>query len=252
MIRDAPSALIADDEPVLRTHLRRRLESLWPQLRIVGEAGEGETALAMIAAHRPDVAFLDIRMPGPDGLEVARRLAAEKSSCHLVFVTAYDDRAVDAFAQAAVDYLLKPVADARLSQCVERLRERIDTPPADLSGLLRQLQQAKPAYRQWIKATRGEEVHLLAVNEIGYFRALDKYTSVYRCGEEWVIRTPLTALETELDPEQFWRIHRSTLVRVAAVRRAVRDLAGRWFVEIEGCKHKLPVSRAHAYRFKVD
>ncbi len=247
-----PTALIADDEPVLRAHLRRRLATLWPRLQIVGEAGDGAEALAQIEAQRPDIAFLDIRMPGPDGLEVARRLAAGRCPCHLVFVTAYYDHAVEAFDHAAVDYLLKPVSDPRLAQCVERLRGRIDSPPADLSLLLRQLRVAGAGYRQWIKATRGEEVHLLPVEEIDYFRSMDKYTSVYRGGEEWIIRTPLSALEGELDPERFWRIHRSALIRVAAVRRAVRDLAGRWFVEIAGYKHPLPVSRVHVHRFKVD
>ncbi len=247
-----PTALIADDEPLLRDRLRHRLAALWPRLHVIGEAGDGDQALDLIETEQPDIAFLDIRMPGPDGLDVARRLAERGASCRVVFVTAHDDHAVEAFERAAVDYLLKPVSDERLQQCIERLRVHFDRPAADLSGLLRQLRETPSGYRQWIKATRGDEVHLLPVAEIDYFRAAHKYTSVYRAGREWLIRVPLATLEKELDPQQFWRIHRSTLVRVAAVRRAARDLAGRWFVELDGYKQALPVSRAHAHRFKVD
>jgi DNA-binding LytR/AlgR family response regulator len=247
---NTPRAIIADDEAALRADLQRQLARSWPELRIVGIAENGAEALSLIEQQQPDFAFLDIKMPGMTGLEVAARVAA---SCRVVFVTAFNHYAVQAFENAAVDYVLKPANEARLAKTVARLRAQLNTPPLDTRALLQQLNQAlapKPARLQWIKAARGEEVQLLAVDDVVYFQSSDKYTSVFTRDHEWVIRTPLKELEEQLDPAVFWRIHRNAIVRVADIARVTRDFQGRCLLELRNRTEILSVSRAYAQHFK--
>jgi DNA-binding LytR/AlgR family response regulator len=245
-------ALIADDEAHLAQHLRARLASLWPDLEILPLAGNGLEALRAIGEDAPQVAFLDIRMPGLTGLELARRIECET---HVVFVTAYDQYAVEAFDRDAVDYLLKPVADERLARCIERLKAKLAEarkPPA-LEEVLARLAQAIPGAStgrlRWIRALKGEVVQQIAVDDVLYFQASDKYTCVMTRAGESLIRTPLAELVGQLDPETFWQIHRGTVVNMNAVASTRRDLGGRVFVRLkEGVE--LAVSRAYSPRFK--
>ncbi|HXX85355.1 MAG TPA: LytTR family DNA-binding domain-containing protein [Casimicrobiaceae bacterium] len=252
-----PSALIAEDEPNLAAYLRERLAAAWPELNVVGVAGDGPEALRLIEEHDPDVLFLDIRMPGLNGLEVARRAA---EGVQVVFVTAYDQYAVQAFEQEAVDYLLKPVTDERLAQTVRRVRERLRTPPAGndvkraLDALARVLPslsgRASPGRLAWIRASVGNQIRLIAIEEICYFQANDKYTSVFTVEGEALIRTSLKELAEQLDPDRFWQIHRGTIVNLAAVASTTRDLAGRMQLRLKGRPETLAVSRAFAHRFR--
>jgi DNA-binding LytR/AlgR family response regulator len=242
--------LIADDEAPLRDWLRRLLLQLAPDAEIVAEAGDGATALAHIETLQPDAAFLDIRMPGMSGLEVATRV---KVPTRFVFVTAYDEFAVDAFEHAAVDYLLKPVTAARLAKTLDRLRA--GTPTIDHAALLRQLvarldKPAQPQALRWLRVGDADAVQRLDVNEVDRFEAADKYTSVH-CGQrEWLIRTPLKELEQQLDADSFWRIHRGTLVRVAAIQRVSRDLMGRLWAELHSGGKPVAISRRYAHLFR--
>jgi DNA-binding LytR/AlgR family response regulator len=250
-------AIIADDEPRLALHLRERLEALWPELVIAGIAANGAEAQALIAQEDPDIAFLDIRMPGSSGLEVAQ--AADRA-LHVVFVTAFDQYAVDAFDRAAVDYLLKPVDDARLVRTIERLRERL-TQTHDgaqmrsaldtLSRLVPALApRASPERLAWIRASVGPQVRLIAVDDVCYFQANDKYTSVFTKDGEALIRTPLRELAEGLDPSRFWQVHRGTIVNLAHVAATSRDLAGRISLALKTRPEALAVSRAFAHRFR--
>lgn len=241
--------LIADDEAPLRAWLIRLLGEVAPDAEIIGEAADGVTALARIEELKPDAALLDIRMPGLSGLEVAARIGAH---CRVIFVTAYDEFAVQAFEQAAVDYLLKPVTAARLAKALERLPG--SAPPGD--ALLRELlarlapTAAAPQPLRWLRAGRGESVRLIDIAEVDRFEAADKYTTVHVGDKEWLIRTPLHELEQQLDPQAFWRIHRGTLVRVAAIGEVRRDMMGRLWVELKSGGKPLPVSRTHTHLFK--
>lgn len=244
-----PRALIADDEPALAADLATRLGRLWPELDIAAVVHHGPAAVEAMQRLAPDLAFLDIQMPGLTGLEVAERVRIP----HLVFVTAHDAFAVAAFEAAAVDYLLKPVSDARLAQTVERLKARLlaGTPAVDIAALLRQWlpQAAVQARLSLIRASVGAETHLIDVGSVLFFRADDKYTAVRTAAREYLIRTPLKDLLVQLDPEQFWQIHRNSIVNIRAVASAQRDLAGRVVLHLKGCAERLPVSRAFAHRF---
>jgi DNA-binding LytR/AlgR family response regulator len=250
-----PTAIIADDEPRLAAYLKERLAALWPELVIAGIAANGAEAQALIAREAPDIAFLDIRMPGLTGLDVARAVDA---NVHVVFVTAFDQYAVEAFEREAVDYLLKPVNDQRLSQTIERLRRRLadNAPAPDLSAALQTLAHALPGMRErtgrlaWVRAAVGQEVRLIPVEDVCYFEANDKYTSVFTAEGEALIRTPLKELLVQLDPERFWQVHRGTVVNLAHVVSTTRDLAGRVTLGFRARRERVAVSRAYAHRFK--
>ncbi len=245
-------ALIADDEPLLAQHLRARLGKLWPELEIVGTAANGTEALEMIERLQPDAAFLDIRMPGLSGLEVAQRLTpVARAACRIVFVTAYDEFAVQAFEREAVDYLLKPVADDRLALAVERLRRKVLVAQPD--DLLRRLQALLPtpaAHLAWVRASVGSEVRLVAVDEVCYFQAADKYTAVFTRDAELLIRTPIKELAEQLDPDRFWQVHRGTLVNVRQIVSARHDALGRVSLRLRDRPEAVAVSRGYAHLFK--
>ena len=244
-------AIIVDDEAVVRTHLRQQIERWWPELEVAAEANNGFQALEKIQQYQPDILFLDIQMPGMSGLEVAQQM---DDVIHLVFVTAFDQYAVDAFEAAAVDYLLKPVAGERLTETIQRLKERVRTPAPDLSELLTALseQPRQGGYLQWIKASKGESVQMIAVDEVDYFQAADKYTLLFSHNKEWVIRTPIKTLEDQLDPELFWRIHRGTIVRTGVIREVRRQFNGQMVAVLYGYEQPLAVSRSYSHRFRAD
>jgi DNA-binding LytR/AlgR family response regulator len=252
-------ALIADDEPHLASYLRERLAFTWPELAVVAVAANGPEALRLIDEHDPDILFLDIRMPGLTGLDVARRVG---DGVHIVFVTAFDQYAVEAFERAAVDYLLKPVTDERLADTVRRLRDRLRAPPAshEVREALDALARALPALGgvaatsterlAWIRASVGGQVRLIAVDEVTYFQANDKYTSVFTADGEALIRTSLKDLTDQVDPQRFWQIHRSTIVNIGHVASTIRDISGRTLIKLKTRPETLTVSRAFAHRFR--
>ncbi|MDO9192504.1 MAG: LytTR family DNA-binding domain-containing protein, partial [Undibacterium sp.] len=238
-----PTAIIADDERMMRDQLRSRLEQVWPELEILGEAKNGEEAVQMVAEHQPDLVFLDIRMPVKTGLEAAKEIG---DKAHIVFITAYDQYAIEAFDQGAVDYVLKPADIERLSRTVERLKARLAsaTQPNDMGAMLSQLAKqmgiiAKPNYLQWIQASIGQELRLIPVEEILFFQSDEKYTRVQTATYEALIRKPVRDLIEELDPALFWQIHRSTLVNAKAISGVVRDMRGRHLVQVKGSTEKL-------------
>ena len=245
-----PTAIIADDERLMRDQLRLRLEQTWPELKILAEAKNGEEAIILVEQHRPDFTFLDIRMPGKTGLEAAREMVGKT---HVIFITAYDQYAIEAFEQGAVDYVLKPAEPERLQITVERLKARLNTPPNDMTSILSQLAariEPKPSYLQWIQASIGQELRLIAVQDILFFQSDEKYTRVQTSRIEALIRKPVRDLIDELDPALFWQIHRSTLVNVHAIEGVARDLRGRHLVLIKGQPDKLEVSRSFVHLFK--
>lgn len=245
-----PTALIAEDEPLMRERLKEKLAEAWPELVVVAEAADGDEALALFDAHAPQIAFLDIRMPGRTGLEVA---AAIGSDCHVVFITAYDQYAIAAFDAGAVDYLLKPVESERLLQAVERIRRKLATPPADLSILIAELRGSLPRARQrlrWIKAAVGKQVRLIAVDDVVYFQSDNKYTRVVLGQGEALIRTPLKDLLDELDPDRFWQVHRGTVVNLHHVSGVLREDAERQFVLLRQRSERLAISRQFTHLFK--
>jgi len=245
-----PSALIADDEPLLRAQLRTRLAAAWPELEIVGEAANGNEALALAAALAPDIAFLDIRMPEKSGLDVARELAPR---CHVVFVTAYDEYAVAAFDEGAVDYVLKPPTPERIAKVVARLKSRLAAAPLDLTALLAKLagREAGSGPLKWVRASLGATMKLIAVDDVVYFQAEDKYTKVVTADGDALIRKPIKELYEELDPEAFWQVHRATIVNLRAIERVDRDWRDQPVITLKGRAEKLTVSRTFAHRFKA-
>ena len=248
----APRAIIADDERLMREQLRARLAEAWPELQIVGEAKNGNEAVQLVADERPDLAFLDIQMPGLTGIEAARAIG---TACHIVFVTAFSEFAVDAFDEGAVDYVLKPAETERLQRTVLRLQERIASQPRDLAGLLESLSArlgagARPAHLQWIQASMGQQLRLIPVAEVLFFTSDEKYTRVQTETFEALIRKPIKELVDELDPAQFWQIHRATIVNVRAVAGVVRDLRGRQLVQLRNFPEKLEISRNYTQLFK--
>jgi DNA-binding LytR/AlgR family response regulator len=243
------TALIAEDEALPRTDLVKLLHECWPELHIAAQCENGLEALDAIAALKPQVAFLDIRMPGANGLEVAR---AASGQCHVVFITAYDHYAIEAFNAGAVDYLLKPVQRERLAQTVARIKEHITTQPApDLTALLSALnQQHKTQRLKWVSANMGDTIKMFGIDEVLYFQSEDKYTKVVTTSDEAHIRKTLRDLSDELDPDVFWQVHRSTIVRADAIARAQRDDLGKIQLSLKARPEKIAVSQAFAYRFK--
>jgi len=248
-------AIIADDEPLLAKHLKARLAALWPQLEIAGVAANGIEARDMIEGLRPDIAFLDIRMPGLTGLEVVQTLSPEaRRACRVVFVTAYDEFAVQAFEREAVDYLLKPVADDRLQSAIERLQRALPAPASaqsdDLLQRLQAMMRRPGEHLRWVRASVGNDVRLVAADEICYFQATDKYTAVLTRDTELLIRTPIKELAEQLDPEQFWQVHRGTLVNAKQIVSARHDAFGRVSLKLRDRPEALAVSRGHAHLFR--
>ena len=245
-----PTAIVAEDEPALREQLVEQLEQLWPELHILGTAADGVQALRLLEEHNPEILFLDIQMPGATGLEVAQQASGR---CHVVFVTAYDQHAIAAFEQGAVDYVLKPFSAARLFTTVTRLKGRVSSAPARLDGTLSQLlgpNAPQKGHLRWINASVGQNLRLITVDEVQYFQADNKYTRVVMLDSEALIRKPLKELVDELDPQQFWQIHRSTLVNARAIAGVSRDFRGRQLVSVKGRPEKLEVSRSYSQLFK--
>jgi DNA-binding LytR/AlgR family response regulator len=250
-----PEAIIADDEEQLRIHLKSKLADLWPELIICGEAGNGLEALELIETIRPAIAFLDIKMPGLSGIEVAQKIS---TNCRVVFITAFDQYAIEAFENEAVDYLLKPVTDKRLEKTIERLKKQISAiskPPIDFSQTMDRLlvtlkNKQLPGYLKWIKVRLGEDVRLIPVDEVCYFKAEDKYTLVRTLEKESLIKKSIRQLAEELDPEQFWRIHRGSIINVNWIAGVHRSFAGRYIVKLKKLPETLTVSRSYAHLFK--
>ena len=248
-----PTAVIADDERLMREQLRTRLAEVWPELEIVAEAKNGEEAVIAVNDHHPDLAFLDIRMPGMTGIEAARAIG---DTCHLVFITAYNEYAVDAFEHGAVDYVLKPAERDRLEITVSRLKKRLGTKPSDLGDLLAKLSArldepgTGKAHLRWIQASVGQQLRMIPVGEVLFFTSDEKYTRVQTETVEALIRKPIKELVDELDPEQFWQIHRATIVNTKAIAGITRDFRGRQLVLIKGSNEKLEVSRNYTHLFK--
>jgi DNA-binding LytR/AlgR family response regulator len=242
-------AVIAEDEATLRHELVEQLGQLWPELEIVGEAADGVQALRLLDERQPDVLFLDIEMPGATGLEVARQASGR---CHVVFVTAYDQHAIAAFDQGAVDYVLKPVSAARLFTAVSRLKQRLGSPPARLDVALTALGGPTAARQplRWINASVGQNLKLITVDEVSYFQADNKYTRVVTAEGEALIRKSLKELVEDLDPGQFWQIHRSTLVNAAAIAGVTRDFRGRMVVKLKARQETLLVSDSYTHLFR--
>jgi DNA-binding LytR/AlgR family response regulator len=264
------TALLADDEPHLLTYLEEQLASAWPELKIIGRAPNGIEALRLIDELAPDVVFLDIQMPGLNGLELARRLCSGDSGPRVVFTTAHEQYALQAFDSEAFDYLLKPIRLERLQRTVERLKEALAAPApsttpettAQLAAMLRQLGVPVPgapadaaaapaaAPLQWIRAAQGQETRLIAVDEVIYFQSNDKYTSVFIADGEHLIRTPMRQLREQLDAQQFWQIHRGVIVAARHVAGTRTDFRGRLLVKLKGRKEELVVSRNYVDLFR--
>ena len=246
------TALIADDEPHLAQYLKTQLAQAWPDLQVVKVAANGVEAAEAIAELEHDLAFLDIQMPGLTGLEVAQGI---EGATRVVFVTAYDQYAVDAFEARAVDYLLKPLKAERLAACVQRLRA---VPPAGDDALAETLKRllpatgaAAPARLRYIRAAQGELMHQVPVDEVLFFHADDKYTIVQTATAEHLIRTPIFELAGQLDPDRFWQVHRSTIINLDHLAGTRRDEQSRLFVRVKGQPRELPVSRAYVHLFKA-
>jgi DNA-binding LytR/AlgR family response regulator len=272
----ATRAVLADDERLMREQLRARLAEVWPELQIVAEARNGLEAVQLVEQHRPDVVFLDIRMPGLNGVEAARRIAQmapadvsdegedDPALPEIVFITAYDEYAVQAFEQGVADYVLKPAERERLALTVARIRKRLaarDDPSqapgegAPLQQLLHKLAAqlnpgGAPQYLRWVQASVGSAIQMIPVDEVLFFVSDEKYTRVQTANVEALIRKPIKELVDELDPQLLWQIHRSALVNVNAVAGVQRDFRGRQIVSIKGHTQKLEVSRSYTGLFK--
>ena len=250
-----PKAIIADDEEQLRIYLKERLQKAWPELEICGEAKNGMEAVQLVEEHRPDIAFLDIKMPGKTGIEIAPEIAKH---ARVVFITAFDQYAVEAFRHEAIDYLLKPVTQERLDITVERLKSKLTNPQATpnnlqeaVERLMGSLKQAQaPEYLQWIKAQHGNDIQLIPIDAVCYFKASDKYTLVITKDREYLIRKPIKELTTELDPGRFWQINRGIIINVSLVSKVSRSFTGRFIVKLNDMEELLTVSRTYTHLFK--
>ena len=249
-----PTALVVDDERLMREQLIGALKEAWQELAVAGEAGNGCEAVALVHRIEPDIVFLDISMPEMDGIQTARAVAGR---VHIVFVTAYDQHAVSAFEQGAIDYLLKPPEPERLALTCERLRARLTQAPAPIDDLLTQLSQRLGAdgvrpreYLRWVQASVGANLRLIPTAEILFFRAEDKYTRVQTARFEALIRKPIKELVEELDPNEFWQVHRAVVVRVDAIEQLSRNFRGNQVLTLKGTNEKLEVSRTFNHLFK--
>ncbi len=250
---DEVTAILVDDEAAVLSHLQRMLAECWPELRILDTAQNGREALAKIGEQAPDIVFLDIKMPGLSGLDVARQLSTQ---VHLVFVTAFDEFAIQAFERAATDYLLKPVSTKRLTDTVERLKRRLKehtaATPESLTRLLEKLGQTTPAapqWLQWLRVGHGDEVELIATDEVVYLQSDHKYTSVFTAHDEHVLRAPLADLEQQLNPGEFWRVHRGIIVAAREIRSAKKDLRGRYTITLRSRPEAIRSSAAYKHLF---
>ena len=250
-------AIIVDDEKELRTYLKKMLAETWPQLEICGEAANGKEALKMVDAFAPHIVFLDIKMPGLSGLDVAKNIAG---ICRIVFITAFDQYAVEAFEREAVDYLIKPVTKERLLQTISRLKKQLQSspePPTNIAKIITQvlanLQENTNAgyrYLQWIKTQHKESVRIIPVEEVDYFQAGDKYTLVKTAQGEELIKKSIKELSQELDPQKFWQIHRGTIVNVSRIENVGCSFTGRGILKLKNRSDDLTVSRQYLHLFK--
>jgi DNA-binding LytR/AlgR family response regulator len=248
-------AIIADDERELRNYLKSMLKEAWPELEICGEAANGDEALELVSLKRPHIAFLDIRMPGLSGMDVAEKISRV---CRIVFVTAYDQYAVEAFEKEAVDYLVKPVIKERLEQTISRLKRQLETsdsPPGDISELVGQVIKRlkgieKAEYVRWIRIQVRDDIRLIPVDDVVYFKAEDKYTLVITKEGESLIKKSIKELTGELDPDCFWQIHRGSIVNVSNIDKMSRSLTGRGVLKLKDRPELLTVSRNYLHHFK--
>ena len=252
--RFAPTAIVVDDERLMREQITARLKQAWPELVIVGEASNGREAIALAQSQQPDIVFLDISMPEMDGVATARVLAGKT---HVVFVTAFDQYAITAFEQGVVDYLLKPVEAERVAVTCTRLRERLQRKPDPIDAVLEQLSRRiagntiEPReYLRWVQASVGTTIRMIPTSDILFFRAEDKYTRVQTERFDALIRKPIKELVDELDPAEFWQIHRAIVVRVNAIAQVSRNLRGNNVVQLRGSDEMLEVSRSFNHLFK--
>ncbi len=253
-----PSCVVAEDEELLRGELLALLREAWPELEVAAACEDGGSALEAIAAHKPDVAFLDIRMPGITGLEVAAAAAPASPGTQIVFVTAYNQYAIDAFERGAVDYLLKPLARDRLAATIRRVKARIATGAGDAGALAAIVEQLRAklaaesgnAPLQWVTASMGKETRLVLVDDIAYFKADDKYTVVMTAEGEALIRKPIRELLAVLDPATFKQVHRSTIVNLKAIAGITRDDTGRGTIRLKNRPETLAVSIPFMALFK--
>jgi DNA-binding LytR/AlgR family response regulator len=244
------TALIAEDEPLLRAELRESLAALWPELQVCAETGDGAATLLALERHKPTVLFLDIHMPGLTGLEIAEQVGGR---AHVVFVTAFTEHATTAFEQGALDYVVKPFSIARLAKTVKRLKERVRTVPADLSGIVEALRAAVPdeaKYVRWLTVPHGRELRVVTTEEICYLRAANKYTSLFTANGEYLLTSTLKAMREKLEPRTFWQIHRSFVVIVAAIQTIHRTFHGSFEVQLKQRRELLPVSEAYSHLFR--
>jgi len=255
-----PTGLIADDEPLLRDELARQLATAWPELTIVTHARNGREAIDRFDELRPDVCFLDVQMPGATGVEAARHIARR---AHVVFVTAYDQYAVQAFAQGVLDYLVKPVEPSRLAATVARLKERLERdarPAVDTDALLRELatqlqRGGAPEYLRWIRASIGQTLRLISVDDVDFLRSDEKYTLIAwhddaRGARDAVVRTPLRELIAQLDPAHFAQVHRSVVVNLRSIAHVTRGANETAEIHLKGRAEVLPVSRTYVHVFR--
>ena len=240
--------LIAEDDALLATEIREELLRQWPEAQIVAMARDGHEALRLLEQCQPEACFLDVQMPGLSGLEVAQLIGRR---AHVVFITAYEHYAVQAFDEGAVGYLLKPLDPARMAKTLLRLRERLSQPPADLGGLAPQsAPNNSPDPLRWITVLRGRELQLISVDEVVYFRADNKYVAVVTADAEALISVPLKDLVQRLDAENFWQVHRSTIVNAHAIKSVSRSLSGKLRITLKNRAETLEISPSYAHRFK--
>ena len=245
-----PTAVIAEDEPLLREQMVELLQAAWPQLEVLAAVEDGAAAIRELDRRRPDILFLDIQMPEASGLDVARRASGR---CHVVFVTAYDQFAVAAFEQGAVDYVMKPLSGRRIALAVERLKQRQGSTPAQLEGLIDDLSRPprrRGDYLRWINASQGKDLQLVTVDEVRYFQSDTKYTRVVAARRDGLIRMTIKELAAELDPTTFWQIHRATIVNLNAVGSVGRDLRGNVVLRLKDRPEVLRVSQQYAHLFR--